>query len=296
MNVLAASLTLGRGRMADWIELTKPRITLLILLTVLLGFYLGSGGGLGLLLLPTLAGTALITSGVAVLNQVMERDLDARMRRTENRPLPAGRLRPTDARRFGLLLCLSGVAALSLLVNPLTGGVAALTGVSYLGLYTPLKRVTSLSTLVGAFPGALPPVGGWTAATGELHAEAAILFGIVFLWQLPHFLAIAWLYQEDYRRAGVALLPGMAQAGHVAAGQVVLYTTALLPVSLLPAAVGLGGRLYLLAALLLGCLFLGEGLRFAFGRTTAAARRLLLASIIYLPLLWTALMIDQILP
>ena len=293
MTVVEARLPLARTRVADLVELTKPRITLMILFTVLLGFYLGAEGTLTLTLLPALIGTALITSGTAALNQYLERHLDGLMRRTESRPLPSGRLRPREALVFGLALCVSGFLLLTIMVNPLTGGLAAATTVSYIFIYTPLKRVTSLSTIVGAIPGALPPVGGWTAATGRLEPEAAVLFAIVFLWQLPHFLAISWLYRDDYARGGLRMLSVADKDGRATARQVLIYSLALLPVSLLPAAIGLGGPIYTTGAIVLGALFVGTGLHFSLTRSLLHARRLLLTSVAYLPLLASLLMLDR---
>jgi protoheme IX farnesyltransferase len=294
MTVMEAPIALARPRLADLLELTKPRITLLILVTAFLGFHLGSGHVLSLTLVPLLAGTALVSSGCSALNQFLERSADALMRRTEGRPLPAGRVRPLDALLFALALSASGLLILSTLVNLLTAALAAATLLSYAFAYTPLKRVTTLSTLVGAVPGALPPVGGWAAATGRLDVGAAILFAIVFLWQIPHFLAIASLYREDYIRGGMRMLP-VAEPGERFTGMtVVLYTMALLPVSLLPAAAGLAGGLYLAGALILGFLFGHSALRFAWSRSQRNARRLLLASVAYLPLLWGLLLVDGV--
>ena len=292
MTVMEAPIALARPRLADLLELTKPRITLLILVTAFLGFHLGAGHVLSLTLVPLLAGTALVSSGCSALNQFLERSADARMRRTEGRPLPAGRVRPLDALLFALALSASGLLILLTLVNLLTAALATATLLIYVFAYTPLKRVTTLSTLVGAVPGALPPVGGWAAATGRLEMGAAILFAIVFLWQIPHFLAIASLYREDYLRGGMRMLP-VAEPGERFTGiQVVLYTMALLPVSLLPAATGLAGGLYLAGALVLGSLFGHTALRFARSRSQENARRLLLASVAYLPLLWGLLLMD----
>jgi len=240
-----------------------------------------------------LAGTALVSSGSSALNQIIERDRDARMRRTENRPLPAGRLRPADAILWSVLLSASGLLLLAVTVNLLTVALAALTLVSYAFVYTPLKRVTSLATVVGAIPGALPPLGGWAAATGELPAPAFILFAIVFLWQMPHFLAIACLYREDYRRGGMLMLPVVDEGGRFTALQALVYSAALLPVSLLPAALGMAGPIYLFGAFLLGLGMNAASLRFARCRTQTTARGLLLASVIYLPLLCGLLFLDR---
>ena len=292
MTVLEARMALVRVSFADLQDLTKPRITLQILLTTLLGFVL-AGGAAGLAAVGLLAGTALVSSGSSALNQIIERDRDARMRRTENRPLPSGRLRPADAILWSVLLSASGLLLLALTVNLLTAGLAALTLVSYAFVYTPLKRVTSLATVVGAIPGALPPLGGWAAATGELAAPAFILFAIVFLWQMPHFLAIACLYREDYRRGGMLMLPVVDEGGRFTALQALVYSAALLPVSLLPATLGMAGPIYLFGAFLLGLGMNAASLRFARCRTQTTARGLLLASVIYLPLLCGLLFLDR---
>jgi protoheme IX farnesyltransferase len=292
MTVLEARMALVRVSFADLKDLTKPRITLLILLTALLGYVL-AGGAAGLAAVGLLAGTALVSSGSSALNQILERDRDARMRRTENRPLPSGRLRPADAVLWSVLLSVSGLLLLALTVNLLTAALAALTLVSYAFVYTPLKRVTSLATVVGAIPGALPPLGGWAAATGELAAPAFILFAIVFLWQMPHFLAIACLYREDYRRGGMLMLPVVDEGGRFTALQALVYSAALLPVSLLPATLGMAGPIYLFGAFLLGLGMNAASLRFARCRTQTTARGLLLASVIYLPLLCGLLFLDR---
>lgn len=292
MTVLEARLALVRVSFADLQDLTKPRITLLILLTALLGFVL-AGGTVGMAAAGLLLGTALVSSGSSALNQILERQSDARMRRTENRPLPSGRLRPADAILWSILLSAGGLSILALTVNLLTAGLAALTLVSYAFIYTPLKKVSSLATVAGAIPGALPPLGGWAAATGELSPPAFILFTIVFLWQMPHFLAIACLYRDDYRRGGLPMLPVVDEEGRFTALQVLLYNAALLPVSLLPSALGMAGGLYLAGALLLGLGLNAAGLHFARCRTQANARSLLLASVVYLPLLCGLLFLDR---
>lgn len=292
MTVMEARMALGRVSTRDLLALTKPRITLLIVLTALLGFVL-AGGSFGLTAMALLAGTALVSSGSSALNQVLERESDAAMRRTENRPLPAGRMRPAEALFWAVLLSAGGLLILGLSVNLLTAALAALTLVTYGFVYTPMKQTTSLATIVGAIPGALPPVGGWAAATGTLATPALILFTIVFLWQMPHFLAIACLYRDDYRRGGMPMLPVVDTEGRFTALQVILYNAALLPVSLLPAALGIAGGSYLTGAVLLGLGLNGAGFLFARHRTQEAARRLLLASVIYLPLLWGLLLIDR---
>ena len=292
MTVLDARMALVRVSTRDLLELTKPRITLLIVLTALLGFVL-AGGTFGLTAIALLAGTALVSSGSSALNQVLERESDASMRRTENRPLPAGRLRPAEALFWGLLLSVGGLLILALSVNLLTAALAGLTLVTYGFVYTPMKKVSSLATIVGAIPGALPPVGGWAAATGTLASPALILFAIVFLWQMPHFLAIACLYRDDYRRGGMPMLPVVDADGRFTALQVLIYNAALLPVSLLPSALGMAGGSYLTGAVLLGLGLNVAGFLFARRRTQEAARRLLLASVIYLPLLCGLLLMDR---
>jgi heme o synthase len=293
VSVLEARLAVDRSRFADFVELTKPRITFMILFTVFVGLVLGTGGRLGPVLLPTLLGTALVSSGASALNQYLERGLDARMRRTASRPLPAGRLRPVDALAFGLALSATGIVLLASFVNPLTALLATVTLVTYVLVYTPLKPITTLSTLVGAVPGALPPVGGWAAATGGLGPEALTLFTILFLWQIPHFLAIAWLYREDYARGGLRMLSVADSTGRATARQVLLYTAALLPATLLPASVGLGGRIYVGGALLLGAGFAASAMLFARRRTSVEARHLLLVSVLYLPLLLSLLLVNR---
>jgi protoheme IX farnesyltransferase len=280
---------------SDFLALTKPRLNLLVLLTTLGGLYLAAPDGVGLVLLThTLLGTALVAGGAAALNQVWERDTDALMRRTNRRPLPAGRLRIPEGMWFGIALSVIGLADLALRVNVLCATVAAATLVSYVLVYTPLKTRTSLSTLVGAIPGALPPMIGWAAAANEISLPAIVLFGIVFFWQMPHFLAIAWLYRDDYARAGIPLLPATEPDGRRTGQQALLYCTALWPVSLMPVLVGLGGPMYAIVATALGVVFIALTALFARERSVLTARRLFLFSIVYLPLLWIALVIDRL--
>ncbi len=285
--------------MKDYLELTKPNVTWLILMSTAVGFYLASPGtslpGLNfLLLLHTLAGTALVASGTAALNMWMERVADSKMRRTQARPLPAGRLSPPRAFWFGLLLAVAGVAYLGAAVNGLTGFLGAFTCASYLLCYTPLKPRTPHSTLVGAFPGAMPILMGWTAVTGRLSLEGWVLYGILFLWQFPHFLSIAALYREDYARGGIRMLPVVDDARLTATGrQIVAYTAALLAVSLLPAWLGVAGRIYMAGALLLGLGFFYFGWELAARYTRLQARRLLQASVIYLPLVYVLMVLDK---
>jgi len=276
-----------RERVAAFAELTKPRITFLIVLTAAAGFALGSKGRTNYLsLLSAMIGIALLSSGIATLNQYLERDLDGLMRRTAARPLPSGKLLPWEALAFGVSLTIFAEFYLAVLVNPLTALVGLMIIAGYLFGYTPLKTRSSLSTLVGAFPGAAPPLIGWAAARGELSLEAWVLFAILFLWQFPHFLAIAWMYREDYARAGILMLPVVEPNGRITGQQIIVYTLMLLPVSLLPVALGIAGTVYLYGAILLGLLFLYSGIRAALSQSRQEARRLLLASVFYLPLLF----------
>jgi heme o synthase len=283
------------SRAADYLALTKPRLNLLVLVTTLAGVYLASPQGVPLaLLLHTLGGTALVAGGAAALNQVWERDTDRLMVRTSTRPLPSGRLGIAEGVFFGALLSMLGIAELAFAVNLISAAVAALSLASYVFVYTPLKRRSSLSTLVGAVPGALPPVIGWVAVTGSLTLPAFVLFGIQFFWQMPHFLAIAWMYRDDYARAGIPLLPVTEPSGRRTGQQALLYAAALWPVSLLPAAVGVAGTPYSLLATALGFAFIAQAALFARHRSMVTARRLFLISIMYLPLLWAALVIDRL--
>lgn len=277
-------------------DLVKARLTTLVLLTTLVGFYLGwPRGPMNLLLMfHTLFGTGLVASGAAALNQLLERDYDAKMRRTANRPLPSGRLQPTTVMLFGGICSVAGLVYLALLVNALTAVIGAITLVSYLFIYTPLKRVTWLNTAIGAIPGALPPLMGWTAARNSLSAEGWALFAILALWQLPHFFAIAWMYRDDYARAGFKMLPGVDPDGTRTGQQAVSNTIALLLVSLCPFAYKMAGPVYLVCALLLGAGYLWCAIQFSRLLTPARARQLFLASIIYLPLLLSAMVWDKV--
>jgi heme o synthase len=293
VDVIERSRLSFRERVAAYAELTKPRITFLIVLTSAAGFALGSPGPINYAaLLSALFGIGLLSSGIATLNQYAERELDGLMRRTANRPLPAGRLAPWEALAFGAGTTILAEAYLLIFVNPLSAllGLSVIAG--YLFAYTPLKTRTSLSTLVGAFPGAVPPLIGWTAARGSISLEGWVLFAILFLWQFPHFLAIAWMYREDYSRAGILMLPVVEPNGRVTAQQIVVYTLMLLPVSLLPVALGMAGKVYLYGALVLGLLFLYSSLRAAFSMSRQSARRLLLASVLYLPLLFILMVLN----
>jgi protoheme IX farnesyltransferase len=279
-----------REQVADFVELTKPRITVLVLITTLVGFYMGSPDSLSLvLLLHTILGTALVASGAGALNQYFERDLDARMIRTRNRPLPGGRLIPKEALIFSSIISAAGIVYLVVFVNVLTGALGAATLAGYILVYTPLKRRTALCTLIGAFPGAAPPVMGWTAARGEVDVAALSLFAILFLWQMPHFFAIAWIFTEDYARAGFSIHTSGESTGR----KIIFYCCALIPVSVLPTFFGLTGMMYLAAAILLGFIYLGYGFAVALFRSNTHAHRLLRVSVFYLPVLLVLMMIDK---
>jgi protoheme IX farnesyltransferase len=290
------TLPLARGRFADYVELTKPRVAVLVLLTVAVGFWLGSRREPDLAaLLHTLFGTALVAAGASALNQFLERHNDALMRRTENRPLPAGRLQPAEVLCFGIGLAAAGWAYLAVMVRqPLAVLVAGVTFASYVLVYTPLKRKTCFNTLVGAVPGALPPVIGWTAAGGPLGPEVLALFLILFVWQVPHFLAIAWIYRDDYGRAGLKMLPVVDGQDGMTGRQMVTYCLALLPVSLAPVGMHVAGPIYLAGALVLGGFFLIETLAFRKESSTVQARRVLRASLIYLPALLALLLLEEL--
>jgi len=283
-----------RERVNAYVELTKPRITFLIALTSAAGFALASRGSINYISLTSaLFGISLLSSGIATLNQYMERDLDALMRRTAGRPLPSGKLLPWEALAFGIGLTALAEIYLLVLVNPLSALLGLTVIAGYLFGYTPLKTRTSLSTMVGAFPGAVPPLIGWTAARGTLDLEGWVLFAILFLWQFPHFLAIAWMYREDYSRAGILMLPVIEPEGRVTAQQIVVYTLMLIPISLLPAVLGMSGKVYLYGAIILGLAFLYSSIRAAFSLSRQQARRLLLASVLYLPLLFILMVLDR---
>ena len=283
------------GSVADYLALAKPRLNLLVVATSAAGYYMGAPGAVDIgPMAQTVIGTALVAGGAAALNQVYERDTDALMRRTRLRPLPAGRVEATDARVFGFLLSAAGLALLALQGNVIAAALALSTIVIYLVVYTPMKRRTSLATLVGAVPGALPPLIGWTAAHGRLSLGGVVLFAIVFLWQIPHFMAIAWLYRDDYGQAGFPMLPVIEPDGRRAGRQAVLYAAALLPVSLVPAVIGEAGVVYLAVAFVLGIALLRLAVRFARARTDETARWLFYGSITYLPLIWIAMIANRL--
>jgi len=276
-------------------DLIKARLTTLVLLTTLVGFYIGWRGPMNFLLMfHLLAGTALVASGASALNQLLEREYDAKMRRTQNRPLPSGRLLPTTVMLFGGATSTAGLMYLALAVNLLTSVIAAVTLVSYLFIYTPLKRVTWLNTAIGAVPGALPPMMGWTAARGELSGEGWALFAIMAFWQMPHFMAIAWVYREEYAKAGFKMLSVVDPDGLRTGQQAVSHTLALLIVSLCPVLFKMAGTFYLAGALVLGAGYLWCAIQFSRQLTLTRARQLFLASIIYLPLLLAVMAWDKV--
>jgi protoheme IX farnesyltransferase len=281
------------SKLADYLELVRPRMNFLVIITTMVGFYLASPGSMNwLLLLHTLLGTMLTASSASALNQFIEREHDARMPRTRNRPLPARRMRPREALLFGIVSGVVGLAYLLLAVNALTALLGAITLISYVALYTPMKRMSSLNTIVGAVPGAIPPMMGVTAATGEISPAALALFGILLFWQLPHFLAIAILYRNDYLAGGFKMLPGESEV--LARRQIVIWSIGLIPITLLPALLHMSGMIYATCAVLLGLAFLSFGISCATTRDRSDARKLFFASIIYLPILLAAMMVDRV--
>ncbi|MEM7052710.1 MAG: heme o synthase [Acidobacteriota bacterium] len=279
---------------SDLAELIKARIALMVVITTAAGFLLASPWAIDLrLFLATLVGTALVASGAGVLNQVLEAKIDERMERTADRPIPGGRIGVDLALTLGILLSVTGLLQLAWMVNLLTAVLGAATLAGYIFVYTPMKRWTSLSTIVGAVPGAVPPMMGWTAARNSLDAGAWGLFAILFLWQMPHFLAIAWMYRDDYRRGGFPMLPVIDPDGERTARQAVLYGAALVPTSLLPTVLGLTGTTYFVGAMLLSVIYLACSFSFQQERSRHRARRLLLASVIYLPALLAIMFADR---
>ena len=282
------------SRGGDFVTLTKPRLNFLVLLTTAAAYSLGAGPDARLIdLVHTLVGTFFVAGGAAALNQVWERRTDRLMRRTARRPMADERMTVAQGTAFGVLLTLLGAAELAIFINALSAIVALLTTATYIFFYTPLKLRTSLSTIAGAVPGALPAVIGWAAATNTLSIQAWVLFGIVFMWQMPHFLAIAWMYRDEYARAGMPLLPVIEPDGRSTGRQAVLYTAALIPVSMLPTGVGLATAYYLIGAIALGAIMMLMSLEFSVKRDLPTARRLFFGSIIYLPLLWAILVFDH---
>ena len=284
----------SRSRAIHFLALTKPRLNFLVVVTAGFGYYLGVLGNLDFLkLLYTVIGIALVAGSAAVFNQIIEHDLDATMERTRRRPIPSGNVRLSEAWIFAAMLSVLGTIVLVLGTNWIASTVALVTLVSYILIYTPLKRRTSYATLVGAIPGALPPVIGWTAARASLDIEAWVLFGIVFLWQMPHFYSLSWLYRKDFKRAHLPLLAVRDSDGRRTSRQALAYTLALIPMSLIPTFVGLGETTYLAGASVLGIMFLIVAIRFAISNSTDHARELFIGSLIYLPLLWGILVVEH---
>lgn len=280
------------GTISDYLEMTKPRITMLVVCTTLVGFVMARPSPISLpALFLTLLGTAFVAAGASSMNMVMEWEWDSRMRRTESRPVPSGRLSAVEGAVFSLILSLVGTLLLVASVNLLAGLLAALTEALYLLAYTPLKRRTTFCTLVGAVPGAIPPLIGWAGATGGLSYQAWWLFSILFLWQIPHFLSIAWLYRNDYARGGFKMLPHIDRDGIITSRQIIVETIALIVVSLLPAFYGTAGAVYAAGALALGAAFLYAGFRLARSKSSGSARFVLLTSVFYLPALLTLIVL-----
>lgn len=285
----------AQQRVRDYIALTKPRVTWLILMSAGIGYYFANRNYWSLWgFVNTIIGTGLIASGTAALNQWYERDADRQMRRTQARPLPSGRLSPAEGLWFGIALAAAGVLELGLGVNWLASGLGLSTLAMYLFLYTPLKQKTWWSTTVGAFPGAMPPLIGYAAAANKLTAEAWVLAAILFVWQFPHFYAIAWMYRDDYARAGIQMLPVVEPDGGSTARQIVFYSLLLIPISLAPKWMGMAGGVYMAGAIAMGVLFLYSGVRVALDRTKLRARKVLLASVVYLPVLYSLMVLDPV--
>jgi heme o synthase len=309
MSTLTLPLSGLRSRAAsvfqDYAELTKLRVTSLIVMTAWCGYFFGAHKAgvswLSMVLVHTLFGIGLVSSGTAALNEVMEHDIDAFMRRTAGRPLPAGRMTLLHATLVGLLATIGGSVYLAVFTNPLTGILTFLTSVVYLAAYTPLKRVSPICTFVGAFPGAMPGVLGWAAVRGRLEWGTLVLFAILFVWQFPHFFSIAWLYREDYAKGGVKMLPVVEEDGRSTARRILAYSVALIPISILPSFMGMAGKIYLAGAAVLGIALLYFGIRLAFldlplvtAQSKMRARHVLQATVIYLPLLFALMMGNSI--
>ena len=311
MSTMTFPLSAFRSRatslLRDYAELTKLRVTTLIVMTAWCGYFFGAQKAgtpwISWGLLHALLGIGLVSSGTAALNEVMERDVDAYMRRTALRPLPAGRMSLLHATVVGLLAAVGGSIYLSFFCNPLTGRLTFLTSVVYLAAYTPLKRVSPICTFVGAFPGAMPGVLGWTAARGQLEWATLVLFAILFVWQFPHFFSIAWLYREDYAKGGVRMLPVVEEDGRSTAHRILIYSVVLIPISVLPSFMGMAGRIYMVGAVALGFALLYFGIRLAFlnlplasAKSKMRARHVLQATVIYLPLLFALMMGNSVRP
>jgi len=294
-NADVAAIPVAHTRASDFAALAKPRLNFLVVASAMAGYAMAGGEAWQAVpLVSTMVGTLLVAGGASAFNQVIERQPDGMMRRTRTRPLPDGRLQPTEALVFAILISLIGCVVLWAGANLLSALIALATLVIYAVIYTPSKRFTSFSTVIGAIPGALPPMIGWAAVRDSLSQGAWVLFGIVFLWQLPHFLAIAWMYREDYTRAGFPMLPVIEPDGRSTARQAVVYTAALLPLSLAPTLIGMAGTLYFGGAFILTLLFLALAVRFALTREVLDARRLFFGSILYLPLLWILMIADKV--
>ncbi|HYT73109.1 MAG TPA: heme o synthase [Vicinamibacterales bacterium] len=295
MRSAAVVLPGSRTRTVDFVALAKPRLNMLVVASTLVGYAMADGEPLGALrIFALLLGTGFVAGGASAFNQVFERDLDALMRRTRTRPLPDQRLQPGEAALFAAAISIAGTVMIAAASNVLAAAVALATLVTYVGIYTPLKRRSSLGTVVGAIPGALPPIIGWAAASGELPIKAWVLFGIMFLWQLPHFLAIAWMYRDDYARAGFPMLPVIEPDGRSTGRQAVAYAAALVPLSLVPTLMHMAADIYFAGALVLGVTFLALTVQFARTRSTRDARRVFFGSITYLPLLWILMIADKL--
>lgn len=290
---MSAGRSRANTRASDFYELTKPRMNMLVIITTMVGFYMASASHSlnWALLFHTLVGTAMLAASSTVFNQLIEREFDARMPRTRNRPLPTGRIEPVEAFTFAMILGISGTLHLTFAVNALTAMLGLFTLLTYVLIYTPLKRFTSLNTVIGAIPGAIPPLMGFTAVTDSITPASLALFGILFFWQMPHFLAIATLYKDDYAAGGFKMLPNVSEG--MTARQIVIYGAALIPISLLPTVLGNAGAIYFVLAMILGLGFLAYGIIAAWSRTRTDARKLFFASIIYLPLLLAVMMADK---
>lgn len=279
---------------SDYLMLTKPRICALAMIMASLGFFIGNGNVDWSLFFWSQLGIALVGAASGVLNQYIEKEVDGHMWRTLDRPLPSGRMLPQHALAFGLGMAFGGEILLLIAVNPVTAVLGALTLLFYLGIYTPAKRISSVSTLIGAIPGAMPPLLGFTASKGTVTSEGMLLFAILFLWQIPHFLAIAWIYKEDYARGSMPVLPVIDEEGWQTAWQIILYNLVLLPITLIPSAWGLAGKIYFYGAIALGLIYLSQGIAMAMRRTKVQARRLFLTSLVYLPALGILLAWDRL--
>ena len=292
---LTDTTTIGvRDRLLAFVELTKPRIAFMLVLTAAAGFYLGNRGTFDVLLFANaMIGIALLAFGVATLNQWLEKRTEAMMDRTANRPLPSGKVSNVEALIFGSILCIGAEAYLFFLVNPLTALLGLSVIVGYVLLYTPLKTRTSASTAIGAIPGAMPPLMGWTASANEITLGAWALFAFLFLWQFPHFLAIAWMYRDQYAKAGILMLPVVEPSGRITARQIVLFAIMMVPISLAPFFLGFAGWVFLIVGVILGGWFLVESIRTARAKTPEMARRLLLVSVLYLPVMFAVMVLDK---